>query len=145
MRFKPWKCPECGQPAAGALETVPGLALLVFDDGGQAQYEGETKIDWNGQATCRDESGKAALECPAGHRWPAELVGEPAEADASEAVSEEKQCAESPTGRHVPDPKSIRPADGTGRNRGTDWLIDVNCLHCGGSGSTWVDPNDLQW
>lgn len=62
-----------------------------------------------------------------------------------EAVSEETQCAESPTGRHVPDPKSIRPADGTGRNRGTDWLIDVNCLHCGGSGSMLIEPNDLQW
>jgi len=72
MRFSPWKCPTCGQPAAGTLETVPGLALLAFDDSGQAGYEGETKLDWNGQVTCRNESGKAILECPAGHQWPAD-------------------------------------------------------------------------
>ena len=76
---------------------------------------------------------------------PAELAAEPPEADVGEAVSEETQCADSPTGRHMPDPKSVRPADGAGRNRGTDWLIDVNCLHCGRSGSMRIDPNDLQW
>jgi hypothetical protein len=71
MRFTPWNCPECGEPAAGTVETVPGLALLVFDDDGQAEYEGETKIDWNGQQTRRDESGKVTLECRHGHRWSA--------------------------------------------------------------------------
>ena len=71
MRFTPWKCPTCGQSAAGTLETVPGLALLVFDDDGQAEYEGETKIDWNGQKTCQDKSGRTILECLSGHQWPA--------------------------------------------------------------------------
>ena len=71
MRFTPWKCPDCGQPAEGTVETVPGLALLVFDDSGQAEYEGETKIEWDGQATCRDESGNTILECPNGHQWSA--------------------------------------------------------------------------
>jgi hypothetical protein len=65
--------------------------------------------------------------------------------DAQEAVPEDQRCAHSPTGGHVPDPRSIQPADGAGRNRGTDWLIDVNCLHCGRSGSMWIDPSKLQW
>lgn len=25
------------------------------------------------------------------------------------------------------------------------WLINVNCLHCGRSGSMLIEPNDLQW
>jgi len=72
MRFTPWKCPECGQTAKGTLETVPGLALLVFDDSGDADYEGETVINWNNQASQHDETGRDILECPEGHQWPAE-------------------------------------------------------------------------
>ena len=72
MRFSPWKCPECGQAPEGTLETVPGLALLVFDASGQGQYAGETEIDWDAQATCEDEAGKVILECPNGHQWPAD-------------------------------------------------------------------------
>ena len=72
MRFTPWKCPECGQSAQGTVDTIPGLALLAFDDNGNAEYNGETKIDWNNQTTLHDESGRDLLECPAGHQWPAE-------------------------------------------------------------------------
>ena len=71
MRFTPWKCPRCGQAAAGTLETVPGLALLMFDNNGQAEYTGETTLDWNDQATDQ-EFGKVILECPQRHRWSAE-------------------------------------------------------------------------
>jgi hypothetical protein len=70
MRFTPDKCPECGEQALGTLETVPGLALLVFDDNGDA--EGETKIDWDSQVSQRDEAGRVLLECSEGHQWPAE-------------------------------------------------------------------------
>lgn len=62
-----------------------------------------------------------------------------------EAAAREERCAKSPTGEHVPDPQSIQPADGAGRNRGTDWLIDVTCLHCGRGGSMRIDPSDFQW
>ena len=72
MRLTPWKCPRCGQPAAGTLETIPGLALLMFDDDGQAEYSGETRVLWNGQETDWDEFGRAILECSNGHAWPAE-------------------------------------------------------------------------
>ena len=71
MRFSPWKCPECGQAARGTSETITGLALLMFDDDGQAEYAGETELDWNSQVTRHDEAGNDLLECPAGHRWPA--------------------------------------------------------------------------
>ena len=72
MRFTPWKCPRCGQAAAGTQETIPGLALLMFDDDGQAEYSGETTVYWNGQESCWDEFGRAILECPNGHAWSAE-------------------------------------------------------------------------
>ena len=48
------------------------LALLVFDDSGDADYEGETVINWNNQASQHDETGRDILECPEGHQWPAE-------------------------------------------------------------------------
>jgi hypothetical protein len=41
---------------------------------------------------------------------------------------------------HTPDPVSIAPADGAGRNRGTDWIIDVRCSKCGRLGSLRIDP-----
>lgn len=82
MHFLPWRCPTCNQPAEGTLETVPGLALLLFDDDGQAEYEGETKLDWNQQATCRDMKGKVTLQCPERHRWQAERFEEDVPPDA---------------------------------------------------------------
>jgi len=51
---------------------IPGLALLTFDAEGHAEYDGETEVDWNNQATQRDEAGNDLLECPAGHQWSAE-------------------------------------------------------------------------
>lgn len=72
MRFTPWKCPTCGQPACGTLETVSGLALLIFDENGDAEYGGETKIDWNSQTTQHDAAGRTLLECPDGHQWAAD-------------------------------------------------------------------------
>ena len=49
MRFDPWKCPECDQPATGTVEVIHGLALLLFDDEGDADYAGETKVLWDSQ------------------------------------------------------------------------------------------------
>jgi hypothetical protein len=72
MRFTPWKCPQCGEPAKGTLERIYGFALLTFDASGEATYAGDTEIDGNSQMTCDDESGRVLLECSARHRWPAE-------------------------------------------------------------------------
>ncbi len=71
MRFTPWNCPNCGEPAKGTVETFFGLALLIFDDDGHAEYAGQTEIDWNNQTTLKDDAGRALLECHTGHRWPA--------------------------------------------------------------------------
>ena len=38
---------------------------------GNAEYAGETEMDWNNQATQHDDAGNDLLECPAGHQWPA--------------------------------------------------------------------------
>jgi hypothetical protein len=47
------------------------LALLVFDEQGNADYEGETKVDWDSQVSLVDARGRITLECPSGHQWPA--------------------------------------------------------------------------
>ncbi len=75
MRFNPSKCPQCGQLAKGTLETIPGLALLMFDEDGNAEYAGGTDVCWDGQQTIRDEQGRVRLMCPDGHEWPA-VTGE---------------------------------------------------------------------
>ena len=54
-------------------------------------------------------------------------------------------CPKSPDFRHHPDPASVKPADGAGRNRGTDWIVDVACKHCGRSGSVRIDPEDVEF
>lgn len=71
MRFEPSKCPECGQRAKGTLETIPGIALLEFDEDCDADYQGETKVWWDGQQTARSDDGRVRLVCPDGHEWPA--------------------------------------------------------------------------
>ena len=76
MRFDPWRCPECGEPAYGIQETVPGLALLNFDDDGNAEYESETKLLWwDGQVTIMKE-GQVTLEFVNGHAWAATMDSE---------------------------------------------------------------------
>ena len=71
MRFKPWKCPECDEAAAGTVELIRGLALLMFDEQGDADYEGETKVDWDSQTSLPDAHNQVTLECPNGHQWQA--------------------------------------------------------------------------
>jgi hypothetical protein len=56
-----------------------------------------------------------------------------------------KHCPVSADGKHEPDPTSITPADGAGRNRGTDWIADVCCRLCRESGAVIIDPKDIQW
>ena len=70
MKFDKPKCPECGELAKGTLETVTGLAMLHFiDKEGNAEYDGETDIDWNNQMTIRVPTNEVILECPKGHAW----------------------------------------------------------------------------
>jgi hypothetical protein len=57
----------------------------------------------------------------------------------------ESFCPKSPDFQHHPAPSSIKPADGAGKERGTDWIVDVNCKHCGRSGSVRIDPMDIEF
>ena len=75
MRFQPWRCTVCAQHAKGVLETIPGVALLVFEDNGEAQYAGGTDVCWDGQETVCDQNGQATLVCPDGHQWPTVVDG----------------------------------------------------------------------
>lgn len=72
------RCSLCGETAIGTLELVPGLALVRFNAEGEAEYEGETRMDWNNQITRRDSAGQVTLECPHGHQWQARLDEESA-------------------------------------------------------------------
>ena len=74
MTFDVPRCAVCDELARGTLEMVSGLALLIFDEHGEAEYEGETKIAWNDQVTCRDVEDRVTLKCPNGHQWQAQLT-----------------------------------------------------------------------
>ena len=56
-----------------------------------------------------------------------------------------RHCHERADGEHQPSPSSIQPADGAGKGRGTDWVIDIFCAACGVSGSMRIDPADINW
>ena len=45
--------------------------LLNFDEQGDADYAGETKVDWDQQTSLLDARGRVTLECPDGHQWQA--------------------------------------------------------------------------
>lgn len=58
------KCPKCGAPAGGTLETIHGCtAFLTFDDAGNGIYVGSTDVNWNGQKTDLGPNGRPILVC----------------------------------------------------------------------------------
>jgi hypothetical protein len=57
----------------------------------------------------------------------------------------EEDCPVSLTAKHEPDPSSINSADDAGTGRGTDWLVDVSCKHCGRSGTARINPDQVDW
>lgn len=73
MKFGTMKCPECGEQAAGTLETVTGRAEFDEpDEDGNVEYSGETQIFWDGQMTVtkiENEIEYATLLCHEGHEW----------------------------------------------------------------------------
>ena len=69
MRFEKPRCPKCGALAKGTLETIPGVALLQFDEEGEnAEHTGQTDVDWDNQETVRDD-GRVTLICGCGQEW----------------------------------------------------------------------------
>jgi hypothetical protein len=69
MKFDVPRCPVCDELAKGTLESVPGMALLMFNEQGEAEYLGETEIFWNDQVTRFDRRGRVTLLCTNGHEW----------------------------------------------------------------------------
>jgi hypothetical protein len=71
MKFSPHTCPTCGEVTKGTVETVEGIALLDFDEDGDADWEGTTEISWDTQKTITEEDGIVTLVCDNGHSWQA--------------------------------------------------------------------------
>lgn len=70
MKWEQNRCPTCGEPARSTTETVPGEALLQYQvDTDSFEYEGETKIWWDGQASDLDAEGRNCLRCANDHEW----------------------------------------------------------------------------
>lgn len=71
MIFETPTCPECGLPAYGTVEHIPGVALLAEDatPGTDVEWAGETKVEWDGQTTESDAEGRVLLTCRSGHEW----------------------------------------------------------------------------
>ena len=69
MKFDTPRCPECGELAYGTLEVINGVAILSFSDDNHAEYEGETRVDWNTQRTVKHGDGRAFLVCENWHEW----------------------------------------------------------------------------
>lgn len=51
-------------------------------------------------------------------------------------------CDSSPTKKHIPDLHSVAVAEIATQE---DWIFDVNCMHCGRSGSFRVDSPEVDW
>jgi hypothetical protein len=50
------------------------------------------------------------------------------------------RCPTGPDGQHQPDPATVSHGRDT-----PDGVVDVNCRHCGRSGSLLLDPEAVQW
>lgn len=49
-------------------------------------------------------------------------------------------CQKADDAKHEADPETITKADTNG-----DFIVDILCKHCNQSGSTRIDPQDIQW
>lgn len=68
LKFSEPKCPHCGKPVAGVLQTIQGKALVL--DG---EWQGETEVDWDSQQNTVDCTGKVTVNCEGGHEWKSSL------------------------------------------------------------------------
>jgi hypothetical protein len=69
MTITPHVCPECGAVANGTADLIPGTGLLMENEDGTFDYQGETAVHWDGQYTVTDSSGRATVCCANGHEW----------------------------------------------------------------------------
>lgn len=74
MRFAHRLCPKCKTLAKGTVELIQCVALLNFDEAGNAEYAGESDMAWDTQETMTDRTGRVKLTCDNGHDWFSELL-----------------------------------------------------------------------
>ena len=68
-------CPECKAAPDGTAETIPGVALVNFDENGVPYYGGETRVLWDGQTSDRNEAGHILFHCGACfHEYPVDGI-----------------------------------------------------------------------
>lgn len=68
------KCPQCGNPAVGTVDTVPGVALFDGNPStGEVNYAGTTEVDWDGQET-RKQEANPLVTC-GDHEWATAIEG----------------------------------------------------------------------
>lgn len=66
-------CPTCHQPAIGSVERISGIAVFTaIEPDGSVEYEGETRVDWDGQETRRGPNQLPLLTCGE-HQWESQI------------------------------------------------------------------------
>lgn len=89
MKFDPMNCPDCGKPAIGTIDIIPGCCLFTSPDAdGCVDYAGETKLFWEGQTPETNENDHVLLRCHCGHEWWAQELDVPQTEDEADAPSE---------------------------------------------------------
>lgn len=79
MKLQSLNCPQCGELALGTDELTPGVAMFTDpDEDGNVEYNGKTKMDWEGQTTQKGPNGDPILVCYHGHEWEGVLIDEDA-------------------------------------------------------------------
>lgn len=76
MTFDKPRCPKCGKPPEGTVDTLHGLARLTEpDEDGSFEYSGTTDVWWDEQRTIRDKKGRVLLMCEDTHEWFSKMEG----------------------------------------------------------------------
>lgn len=73
MKLSEPTCPECGEPAIGTVDRIPGIAMFHYVPGGYVEWTGDTHIDWDGQQT-EEIDGLSVVKCVNGHEWTTEIT-----------------------------------------------------------------------
>jgi hypothetical protein len=73
MTITPGTCPTCGESVYGTVDLVPAVAYVHDNGDGTFDYDGESKMYWDGQHTDTTHDGRPLVQCHNGHEWPAAI------------------------------------------------------------------------